>query len=101
MTRRPSPRGGEARRPELRARLGRDLSRYARRERDATTFWRSLAIIGSVGWPIVMTMVGGALGGRWLDAQWNTGIRLTLIMLVGGALLGMAIAWNLVRPGRS
>jgi ATP synthase protein I len=88
------------RRPDLKARFGRDLDRYSRRETDASSFWRSLALVGSVGWPIVLTTVGGALGGRWLDAQWHSGIRYTLILLVGGAVFGATIAWHLVKPER-
>jgi ATP synthase protein I len=93
-------RADEARRPELRSRLSRDLDRYARRERDARSFWRSLGVLGSVGWPIVMAAVGGALAGRWLDARWDTGVRFTLMLLVSGVVLGAAIAWHLVRPER-
>jgi len=91
----------DVRRPDLRARMGRDLDRYSRRERDASSFWRSLGVIGSVGWPIVLGGVGGALAGRWLDAHWNMGIRITLTLLVAGVALGAAIAWHLVRPEQS
>lgn len=90
----------EMRRPDLQWVLQRDLDRYARHERDASSFWRSLSVLGSVGWPIVLTTVGGALLGRWLDGQWNTGISLTVGLLVAGAVVGAAIAWHLVRPDR-
>lgn len=90
----------EVRRPDPRARLERDLDRYGRREPGSRSFWRSLGVIGSVGWPLVATTVGGALAGRWLDARWQTGIRLTLTLLVAGAVFGAIIVWRLVGPGR-
>lgn len=97
MTGRPGP-ADDIRRPDLQAALQRDLQRYARRDPGGRSFWRSLSVLGSVGWPIVMTTVGGALLGRWIDARWNAGIRFTLMLLVGGAVTGAAIVWRLTRP---
>ena len=86
------------RRPDPRASLRRDLNRYSRRESDDTSFWQSLSLLGSVGWPIVLATVGGALAGRWLHARWNTSIWLTLVLVVGGAVVGMVIVWKLIQP---
>lgn len=88
----------DMRRPDLHETLQRDLRRYGRREPGSRSFWRSLSVLGSVGWPIVTTTVGGALIGRWLDAYGNTGIRYTLMLLGGGAIAGAAIAWHLIQP---
>ena len=88
----------ETRRPDPRASLKRDLKRYARRESDTTSFWQSLSVLGSVGWPIIIATAGGALAGRWLHARWGTGIGLTLLLVVGGAIAGMAIMWQLIQP---
>jgi ATP synthase protein I len=94
--------GDDGRRPNLRAALQRDLQRYHRREAGSGSFWRSLSVLGSVGWPIVTTTVGGAFVGRWLDAHWDTGIRYTVMLLVAGAILGAVIAWRLIHgPPRS
>lgn len=89
-----------AARPDVRARLDRDLERYARREPGSRSFWRSLRVLGAIGWPIVLTTVGGAFMGRWLDARWSTGIQLTLILLVGGAIAGAVMAWQMIQPDR-
>jgi ATP synthase protein I len=86
-----------AARPDLRRRFAQDADRYARRDERPETFWRSLAVIGSVGWPIVLAAAGGAIAGRWLDVRWNTGIRMTLVLLVAGVSLGAWIAWRAVR----
>jgi len=88
----------DVRRPNLRGTLQRDLRRYDRREPGSRGFWRSLGVLGSVGWPIAMATVGGALAGRWIDARWDTGIRFTLMLLVAGAVAGAAIVWHLIWP---
>ena len=86
------------RRPDPRESLRRDLSRYMQRESDDASFWQSLSVIGAVGWPIVVTTVGGALAGRWLHARWDTGIWLTALLVAVGAAAGMAVAWQLIQP---
>lgn len=87
-------------RPDPRERLHTDLTRYARRETGNASFWQSLSVIGVVGWPIVIATVGGALAGRWLHAEWNTGSWLTALLVGVGAAIGMAIAWRLIQPRR-
>ena len=88
------------RRSDPRASLRRDLSRFSRRETGDTSFWRSLSVLGSVGWPIVLATAGGALAGRWLHARWNTSIWLTLVLVVAGAVVGMMVMWQLIQPRR-
>ena len=88
------------RRADPRVSLHRDLQRYARRDGGITSFWQSLSVIGAVGWPIVLAAVGGALAGRWMHAQWNTGTALTALLVAVGACVGMAIAWQLIQPRR-
>ena len=85
MTERPPsapPRGDE-----LRKRTERDLKRFKRREGEGN-FFRAIAVIGGVGWPIVVLGVGGALLGRWLDRALGGGVRFTLALLLLGTALG-------------
>jgi hypothetical protein len=84
------------RRPDPRERTRRDVGRFRRRE-PGGRFWRSLALLGSVGWPIVGLATGGALLGRLLDAQAGTGIRLTLTLLTLGTALGSWVAYRVLR----
>ncbi len=42
-------------------------------------------------------MVAGAWFGRWLDGQWDTGVRLTLILVFVGAILGGSVAWSIIQ----
>lgn len=86
------------RRPDPRRALRRDLSGYTRREPGHRSFWRSLGVLGMVGWPIVLLTVGGALLGRILDGRWGSGIRFTLMLLTLGALIGSVVAWHALAP---
>ncbi len=87
---------GSRRRTDTRERTRRDLDRFRRRETGGR-FWRSLALVGSVGWPIVLLSTGGALLGRYLDARWRTGVHFTLILLTLGTVLGSFIAYRALR----
>ncbi len=91
-----SPTNGP-RRPNLRRAVQRDMRRYHAREPADRSFWRSLSVLGSIGWPIALTMVGGAWLGRWLDRQWDTGVRLTLLLVFVGAVLGGSVAWSIIQ----
>ena len=84
------------RRMDTRAALQRDLARHARRESGQATFWRSLGVLGTVGWPIGLATGGGTLLGHALDAQWHTGVRWTLSLLLLGVVLGSVVAWRQV-----
>ena len=81
MTREERTPSGPFRRRDPRASLKRDLNRLEHRELGDASFWRSLGVIGAVGWPIVIATVGGALAGRWLHAHWNTGFGLTALLV--------------------
>jgi predicted F0F1-ATPase subunit len=88
--------GDRFQRGDLRENARRDIERRRRRAR-GPRFWHSLALIGSVGWPIVMLAVGGALLGRYLDDRWHMGVRFTLLLLTVGTAAGTAIAFHVLR----
>lgn len=94
-----TPHDDSFRRNDARERTERDLDRLRRRE-SGGRFWRSLALIGSVGWPIVLLATGGALLGRYVDGRFGTGIRFTLMLLTLGTVLGSLIAYRTVRGDR-
>lgn len=87
---------GFRRPPDVKAQTERDLARLQRRA-SGQSFWRSLGLLGGVGWPIVLLSTGGALLGRYLDARLASGIRLTLSLLTLGATLGSVLAWRGLR----
>lgn len=89
-----------AARPDARRSLERDVGRLARREPAADSFWRSLGVLGTVGWSIALPAAVGAWLGHRLDGRLGTGVRFTLMFLVAGVMLGSAVAWRVVREHR-
>lgn len=81
------------------ARLNRDLVRFKQRS-DSGQFWHAVALIGSVGWPIVVLSTGFAMLGHHLDAQQHSGVRYTLILLLCGTGLGVFSAYRSLRGKR-
>jgi len=86
------------RRPDARERTRHDVERLERRA-SGGRFWQALTLVGSVGWPIVLLSVGGALFGSFLDRRAKSGIHFTLALLTLGTALGTAIAYRTVRKG--
>ena len=79
------------------------LGRAVRTRRERRELWgrqgersigRNLAMIGSIGWTIIMPTLIGIFAGRWLDRDFATGIFWTLSLLVAGLALGCTFAWN-------
>jgi predicted F0F1-ATPase subunit len=95
-----SERGHALRRGDTRERTRKDLERLRRRV-PGGRFWRSLALIGSVGWPIVLLSTGGAILGRYLDARLQSGTRFTLTLLTIGTVAGSLIAYRALREDAS
>lgn len=93
-------RDDEFRRDDARRRTREDLERLRRRDPDGG-FWRSLALVGSVGWPIVLLATGGALLGHALDVRWGTGIRIALLLLTLGTVVGSWAAFHALRRNGS
>lgn len=73
-------------------------TRRARRERwlreGERSMGQNLAMIGALGWTIVLPTLGGIFVGRWLDRYFNMGIFWTLGLLVAGLALGCTLAWK-------
>ena len=55
---------------------------------------QNLAMIGALGWTIVLPTLIGIFAGRWLDRHFNIGIFWTLGLLVAGLALGCTLAWK-------
>jgi ATP synthase protein I len=69
--------------------------RRARFEREGErSIGQNLAMIGALGWTIVLPTLIGIFAGRWLDRQFNMGIFWTLALLAAGLALGCTLAWK-------
>lgn len=55
---------------------------------------RNLAMIGALGWTIVIPPLIGVFVGRWLDGMFSSGVFWTLGLLVLGLTLGCWLAWS-------
>jgi ATP synthase protein I len=58
---------------------------------------RNLALVGTLGWLIVVPALLGTVAGRALDKVAGTGITLTSALLVVGVVAGCWLAWTHVR----
>jgi ATP synthase protein I len=63
-------------------------------EQGERSIGQNLAMIGALGWTIVVPTLVGVFAGRWLDRHFETGIFWTLGLLVAGLALGCALAWK-------
>ncbi len=69
--------------------------RMARRSNGSLV--HSMAILGVIGWSVVLPTLIGVAAGIWIDAHWQSRISWTLILMVAGLLLGCANAWRHIR----
>jgi ATP synthase protein I len=73
-------------------------TRQERRERwqreGERSIGQNLAMIGILGWTIVLPTLLGLFAGRWLDRQFHMGIFWTLGLLVVGLTAGCMLAWR-------
>jgi len=86
-------------RQENHERLGEAVrTREARRERwlreGERSIGQNLAMIGALGWTIVLPTLLGIFAGRWLDRHFDMGIFWTLGLLVAGLAVGCSFAWK-------
>lgn len=73
-------------------------TRQERRERwqreGERSLGQNLAMIGALGWTIVLPTLIGIFAGRWLDRHFDSGVFWTLGLLVAGLALGCTLAWK-------
>ncbi len=58
--------------------------------------WFGLGMLGTIGWSVAVPTLGGALLGLWWDRRHPGPHSWTLALLVGGLVIGCAIAWHWV-----
>jgi ATP synthase protein I len=68
-------------------------TRILRGQAQRRDFWASLAILGLVGWTVVLPTLLGAALGIWMDHRWPGRFSWTLTLLIGGLLFGCTTAW--------
>jgi ATP synthase protein I len=69
--------------------------RRARWEREGErSVGQNLAMIGILGWSVVVPILIGVFVGRALDRYFASGVFFTCCLLVAGLVLGCTIAWR-------
>lgn len=64
----------------------------ARRKKERS-LWFGLGVIGVIGWSVVIPTLLGLLLGIWLDRNFSSQIPWTLVLLLGGLIIGCINAW--------
>lgn len=82
---------------QVRIKEARKLKAKARPERGV---WFGLGMFGLIGWSVALPAVGGALLGAWIDRAWPSQYSWTLMLLLGGIILGSVNAWYWVGQER-
>ncbi len=72
-------------------------ARMIRRKREGLHGWRAAALIGLIGWSVVLPMLVGIAIGTWIDHKWPSRISWTLTLLISGLAVGCSNAWNRIR----
>ncbi len=88
---------------------GDQLSGSVRRRRERRERWlregerpmgRNLALIGALGWLVVVPTLAGLFAGHWLDDRAGGGLFWTAALLVVGVALGGWLAWHRIEQER-
>lgn len=63
------------------------------RGRKGQGVWFGLGMFGLIGWSVALPALAGALLGAWIDRTWPSRYSWTLMLLLGGIILGSLNAW--------
>ncbi len=83
-----------------------DMDRAVERRRKRREAWNrdgerplasNLAMVGTLGWLIVVPVLIGTFFGRWLDRRTGMGVTFTSAFMCLGTLVGCWLAWRKVR----
>ncbi len=59
--------------------------------------WLGLGVFGVVGWSVAIPALAGVALGIWIDRIWPSRFSWTLMLLIGGVMLGCINAWYWVK----
>lgn len=80
---------------ELQEGIERHREQRARQEREGERpLAQNLAMIGSLGWLVVIPTLVGIFVGHWLDGREGTGLTFTGAFIFVGVALGAVLAWQ-------
>jgi ATP synthase protein I len=93
-------------RPSAGEDFSREVSRKEARKLKAKSrrpagVWFGLGMFGLIGWSVALPALAGALLGAWIDRTWPSRYSWTLMLLLGGIILGSLNAWYWVSQERN
>jgi len=62
--------------------------------------WRAIAILGVIGWSVVIPTLVGVAAGIWLDQHYPVRFSWAVALLMLGLVVGCASAWFRIREDR-
>ena len=69
------------------------------RSRHGRGVWFGLGMFGLIGWSVALPALAGVALGAWIDRTWPSRYSWTLMLLLGGIILGCAQRLALGQPG--
>ncbi len=54
---------------------------------------RGIGVFGVIGWSVAVPTVAGAFLGLWLDRAYPQDFSWTIALILGGVVIGAALAW--------
>jgi ATP synthase protein I len=79
---------------------GKRKLRELRERQGEVSFWAGVAMLGLVGWMIVIPTMVGIFLGRWLDQTLRSGLFWTLTLMMIGLAAGCYNAWRGIQERR-
>lgn len=100
MSETPAERPGESPGERMIRDVGERQQRMLRARSEKKENWRAIAILGVVGWSVVIpTLIGVALG-AWIDHRWPSRFSWSVTLLLAGLIFGCANAWLRIKEDR-
>lgn len=95
---RPSAHAAGGRGERVAEQIGRKESRRLKaQQQQAHRIWFGLGMFGLIGWSVTIPTLLGAALGMWIDSKVDGRQSWTLMLLIGGLVLGCLNAWRWVR----
>ena len=66
----------------------------------ARALGRPRALVGALGWLVIVPTLAGLFAGRWLDERAGGGIFWTAALLFAGVVIGGWLAWTRIEQER-
>jgi ATP synthase protein I len=74
-----------------------EIRKLRSRRRKNRAIWFGLGMFGIIGWSVAIPTIIGVALGVWIDAKWPSRFSWTLMLLVGGLIVGCLNAWYWVK----